>query len=34
MRDKMLDRMEKIASQMDWRIQRLETGHKEVSSVN
>ena len=25
MRDKMLDRMEKIASQMDWRIQRLET---------
>jgi hypothetical protein len=34
MRDKMLDRMEKIASQMDWRIQRLETSTKEVSSVN
>ena len=34
MRDKMLDRMEKIASQMDWRIQRLETGTKEVSGVN
>ena len=34
MRDKMLDRMEKIASQMDWRIQRLETAGKEVSSVN
>ena len=35
MRDKMLDRMEKIASQMDWRIQRLETaGSKEVSGVN
>ena len=34
MRDQMLDRMEKIASQMDWRIQRLETGTKEVSGVN
>jgi len=34
MRDKMLDRMEKIASQMDWRIQRLETSTKEVSGVN
>jgi hypothetical protein len=30
----MLDRMEKIASQMDWRIQRLETSTKEVSGVN
>ena len=34
MRDKMLDRMEKIASQMNWRIQRLETAGKEVSGVN
>jgi DNA repair exonuclease SbcCD ATPase subunit len=35
MRDRMLDRMEKIASQMNWRIQRLETaGTKEVSGVS
>ena len=34
MRDKMLDRMEKIASQMDWRIQRLETGGPKKSPAS
>ena len=34
MRDRMLDQMERIASQVDWRIQRLETGSEVPAPVN